>query len=451
MTPPAADAQRSQLRRLSTLIQAAETICSTLDLPEVLDRILHFVTRELTAERSTLYRVEPETGELVSLIAQGLKENDSIRLSPGQGIAGHVAASGEIVALHDAYQDSRFNPQVDEHTGFRTSSMLVIPLASRDRMVGVLQVLNRRAGVFDGTDRDYLRALGSLLAVAIENARLHQEEVARQRLEVERRHMEQELRTARAIQERFLPGADPHVPGLDVAGTNVASEHVSGDYYDYLPLGEGRLGLVVADVSGHGIPAALLMSLLRAGLHAGGLAGEPGAQLERLNDLLLTSTDDVRFATMMLGVLDVGSHRFRYASAGHNPPLLLRGNGRWERLTRGGLPLGMLPDRTYEEEEVALAPGDLLLLYTDGVTEASRATAVGGTAPAVGDTAAAAAAPGGEDAREEFGERRLTELAGRHRDRPARELTDLLLREVLAFCGREHPEDDVTLITVRIN
>lgn len=428
--PPATTAA---WKRLSTLVQASDAICSTLDLQEVFDRILEFLTRELHAERSTLYLVDEATGELVSRIAQGYRGGEPIRLKPGQGVAGHVAASGEIVMVSDAYADPRFHATVDESSGFRTSSMLVLPLLGRDRTIGVLQVLNRKQGVFDGADEEYLRALGGLLALGIENARLHESEMERQRLALERTHLDKELRTARAIQERFLPLHPPRLAGLDVAGINVPSEHVSGDYYDFLPMTNNRLGIAVADVSGHGVPAALLMSVIRAGLHAHAESLiAPGAHLAILNELLHDSTDDERYATMFLAVLDVERRALRYANGGHNPPVLLRA-GEVMHLTEGGMALGMIPGMKYEEGTAALQAGDLLALYTDGVTESRRPS------PAPGELG------------EEYGEERLIAALRRHAALPAREIVGELLEELRRFCAGDRPEDDVTLVLFKFD
>lgn len=424
------------LQRLRALIQANEALSSTLDVEGVLQHILDLVTRELNAERSTIYVLDAEREELVSLIAQGLSRDASIRLRVGEGVAGHVAATGEIVTVSNAYTDTRFALRFDRDTGFRTSSMLAIPLNRGGKAMGVLQVLNRREGFFDQTDREYLLALGSLIAVAIENARLHEQELLRQRLEAEKEQMERELRTARAIQERFLPRSAPVVAGAEVAGLNVASEHVSGDYFDFgagaepggaFPAGAmKRLPIVVADVSGHGIPAALLMSMVHAGLRSPPHAGSsPGARLTWLNELLYTSTDASHFATVFVGDLDPASLRLRYASGGHPLPLLLKHDGEVVWLAQGGIPAGMLPGFTYEDLEVVLEPGDLLLVYTDGVTEAFRDEV-------------------------EFGEEGLVATVRAHREEPAADIAAAVIRAVIDYGGGGNPEDDVTVIAVRI-
>jgi phosphoserine phosphatase RsbU/P len=424
-TPPDCESC-PQLRRFRTLIEASEVLCATLEVQAVLDRILEFVTRELQAERSTLYVVHPASGELVSLIAQGLEEGETIRLKPGEGVAGYVASTGEIVTISNAYTDPRFAMRFDRDSGFTTSSMLAIPLTRSDVVMGVLQVLNRREGFFDDADEQYLLALGNLVAVAIENARLHEEEVMRQRLEAQREQFERELRLARGIQERFLPRGAPVVPGVEVAGLNVPSEHVSGDYYDFFGDGATRLGIVVADVSGHGIPAAILMSVIHAGLRSPGDAGgSPGGQLTFLNHLLYTSTDDSHFATMFVGELDLATRRLVYASGGHPLPVILRADGSVDRLVQGGIPVGMMPVFPYGDMEAQLAPGDILAVFTDGVTEAFR-----------GD--------------EEFGDERLIETIRATRGGTAGDITSAVIRAVVEWGDKPNPEDDVTVIALKV-
>lgn len=248
-----------------------------------------------------------------------------------------------------------------------------------------------------------------------------------QSLELERERMEGELRLARQIQSRLLPAGPPSVVRLDLAGTYLPAQEVGGDYYGYLAAGEGRIGLVIADVAGKGIPAALLMSGFRASLLSQMLDRlDPGSALARVNDFLLQGIDPGRFVTAFLAVLDPAAGRLRYAGAGHNPPLLLRAGGGIERLEQGGLMLGVLEGLSYPTAETRFLPGDLLVLYTDGVTEAQN------------------------DAGELWGEERLVEAIRRA---PAgascAELAALLLEEVRRFEGPHHRFDDITLLLAR--
>jgi sigma-B regulation protein RsbU (phosphoserine phosphatase) len=220
---------------------------------------------------------------------------------------------------------------------------------------------------------------------------------------------------------------------------------VSGDYYDFFKEGGGpgaagggatRIGIAVADVSGHGIPAAILMSVIHAGLRtpasvtpasapAPAILTAPGERLTFLNDLLFTSTDESHFATMFLGVYDTGTRRLRYASGGHPLPILLRASGAVERLTQGGIPLGMIPGFVYGELETALGPGDILVVYTDGVTEAVR-----------GD--------------EELGDDRLIEVITRARGASGAAIAGAIVDAVREWGGRADFEDDVTAVVLRV-
>ena len=254
--------QAQVAERLSFLVEASKVLNSTLDLPELLDIILKLTSQHTQADRGTLFLVDEDTQEIWSLIAHGLEAAEEIRLPIGQGIAGTVAQTGEVVNLADAYQDDRFDKDFDERSGYRTRSLLCVPIRNRDeRIVGVLQLLNRDEGPFTTEDVDFLGSISVHAALALDNARLHRESLERQRLE-------RELSLARRIQESLLPPAPPSVPGYDIAVRYQSSHQVGGDYYDFIPLDENTMVFVVADVEGKGVASALVMSNLQATLHA---------------------------------------------------------------------------------------------------------------------------------------------------------------------------------------
>ncbi len=247
-------------------------------------------------------------------------------------------------------------------------------------------------------------------------------------LEIERRHIEDELALARRIQARLLPPGPPDVPGLDLAGSTESAREVGGDYYDFLPLGDGRVALVIADVSGKGVGAALLMSAFRASLMSQDLAREPvAAVLARLNRFLHHSVEPGKFVTAFLGVLDGASGRFVYSNAGHNAPLVVSADGTVARLEAGGLILGIFEDVAYETGEAALAPGDRLVLFTDGVTEAM------------------------DEHDEQWGEERLIELVRASADLGSAALLGRIVEAVRRFEGARGASDDVTLVVARRN
>jgi serine phosphatase RsbU (regulator of sigma subunit) len=245
-------------------------------------------------------------------------------------------------------------------------------------------------------------------------------------LEKEAERLENELALARQIQSRLLPAGPPDVPGLEIAGLTEPAREVGGDYFDHVPLGDGRVMLVIADVSGKGVGAALLMSGFRASLMSQDCAGTaPDDLAGRLNDFLLRSVEPGRFVTAFVAFLDARDGRLAYANCGHNPPLLLRADGTHETLAIGGLILGILPGSRFEAGVAVLRPGDLLALYTDGVTE------------------------GADAAGTQWGEERLIAALREGAARPCAGLARDIVATVRAFEGESGPADDITLVLAR--
>lgn len=242
----------------------------------------------------------------------------------------------------------------------------------------------------------------------------------------------QELATARGIQMRLLPGSQPVVPGYEVTGASIPSREIGGDYYDFLVQGDDAIGIAIGDVSGKGMPAALLMSNLQASLHGQVLhRGTVASVVQRVNDLLVRSTDPHMFATFFYGVLETLTGRFTCTNAGHNPPLVLRRDGSLERLSTGGLLLGMVGDMVYEQATVVLAPGEVIVMYTDGITEA--------VGPGVDE----------DDPDAMWGEDRLCDVIRRHRHLPASGIQDAILAAVADHTRGVAQSDDITLVVVR--
>ncbi len=298
---------------------------------------------------------------------------------------------------------------------------LLVPLVVRERLAGVLALPRKRTGeAYQLQDLELLSAVASQAALQLENTRLYREALERQRLA-------EQLRLARSIQSRLLPGEVPRLPQTDLAACNISSAEVSGDYYDLFLRPDGRLVLAICDVSGKGMPASLLASNLQATLRAHcELLDSPAAVLARVNRQLHAATDPEHFATLFLAYYDPADRSLRYCNGGHNPPLLARRDGRLETLEAGGLPVGAFPEAGYEEATVRLAPGDSLLLYTDGLTESGR-----------GDG-------------EMFGEERAREIFRRCCDRPAADIVAELRAALERYCGRGPLDDDVTLVVLKV-
>lgn len=303
----------------------------------------------------------------------------------------------------------------------RAGITLLVPMVSQGRMVGFFALPPKHSGDdYQVQDLDLLTIVAGQVALQIENSRLYEEEVAKQKLE-------EQLALARTIQSRLLPSRIPPVPGAELGAVNISSAQVSGDYYDLIVRPDGCLGLVISDVSGKGIPASLLASSLQAALRAHcDNSDSPGLILKRVNQHLHASTDPQHFATLFLAFFDPRSRRLRYSSGGHNPPILRRRDGAVELLAEGGLPLGAFDFGRYDEAEVTLAPGDLVFLYTDGLTETRN----------------------GDD--EEFGTERVEALLHALHDQPVGTLIRRMSEELQSFCGRPVADDDITLIALRI-
>ncbi|MCC6653185.1 MAG: PP2C family protein-serine/threonine phosphatase [Candidatus Eisenbacteria bacterium] len=292
--------------------------------------------------------------------------------------------------------------------------------------IGALHGAARKLESGDLTHRIELRGEDDLWDVGRAVNRAAEGLERAQAADKDRARMESELAVARRIQARLLPAGPPSVPGLEIAGASEAAREVGGDYFDHIDMGDGRVALVIADVSGKGVPAALLMSAFRAALVSHDLRHEePAALAGRLNDFLHRSVESGKFVTAFIAFLDSGSGELHYVNAGHNPSLLVRADGSHEWLAEGGTILGILPMSVFTSGRVTLNEGDVLTLYTDGVTEGADAT------------------------NEQWGEERLVETLLRLRRRSCAEIARALVTEVRAFEGDTGPADDLTVIVAR--
>jgi serine phosphatase RsbU (regulator of sigma subunit) len=368
--------RRGAMEELSSIIEATKRLNSTLDLGELIHIILQIATRQTGAERGTVFLVDREREEIWSLVGLGL-EQQVIRLPVTRGIAGWVAREGAAVRLENAYDDPRFEPDIDKRLGFTTRQLLCLPIRNEAGVIiGVLQLLNK-GEQFTDEDEAFIDALSAHVALALEKAQLHRERLQKEKLE-------RDLELAREIQAGFLPEAPPAFPGVEIAVSHRASQMVGGDYYDFLPVqSEGRdaLLVVVADVEGKGAASALVMANVQAILHALADRVEPLEKLpETINQKILAGGSGSRAAgratkylSMFLALVEDGGRRVRYVNAGHVPPVVVRAGGGHEWLETGGMIVGLLPGAQFESGEVELGPGDLLVACTDGITEAMDA------------------------------------------------------------------------------
>lgn len=350
---------------LRAIIEVSRAMAGERDLDRLLALILGAVRDLARAERASLFIVDHERGELWTRIAQQAGE---IRLPLGSGLAGTVATTGMPINIPDAYADPRFNPEHDRSSGFCTRSLLSLPLRNHQgQIVGVLQVLNKKDGrAFDAYDEDILSALAAQAAVAIDTAQLIQRDLDRQR-------MARELELARTIQLALLPASPPELPGWRMSGFCRSCDETGGDYYDFIPVPGDGVDAVIGDISGHGIAAALMMSTARAFLRAlHSQERDPARLVSRLNDLL--ESDMAADAFMSLALCRCsGDGTVQVVLAGHEPPLIHRSGKGFDAPCEGGPLLSLVSGLNFRPATVpALAPGDLLVLATDGITEAHR-------------------------------------------------------------------------------
>lgn len=408
-------------RILKVLNEVSQALIYHMPLEKLYDHIMDLIARNIPLDRGALMLRDKRSPELVPHVVRmsetGPEAGRAIEIS--RSILNTVLEKNSAVLITDVLADAQFRDQASVVQS-RIHSALCVPLWDNRNIVGL--VYADRASIperFTEDDLRLLTLLANVAAVKIENARLFEDALESSRIE-------RELELACQIQKNFLPREDPAVPGYDISGRARACSHVGGDYYDFLRLGEGRWGLVIADVSGSGVSAALLMASVRAALHA---EARPGVVLPalaaRLNAFVHRSSEISGFISFFYGELEAASGQFRFFNAGHNPPLLLRDGVVVEALAGTGLCLGMFENSSYEAREVLLLPGDLLCLYTDGITESRTAD---------GD---------------EFGE---DGLIGTLRDGaalPAGRAVERVFEAAARFSGLAEANDDATVVLVK--
>lgn len=398
------------------LLQSTMALSGSLDLDEILKTILDRLREVIHYDAAGIFLMQKDTAELAPIIDRGFDEDKRplLQRKSDEGLVGYAVSTGETVVAADVRWDPRYKNARDA-----TRSELVIPISVAGRLIGAFDLERDVTEGFSTDDVRLAAAFAGSAGVAIERARLYQESLEKQRLDGE-------LEIARSIQQTFLPKKNPSVPRYDIAGMNVSSEEVGGDYYDFISIVDHQLGIAIGDVSGKGIPAALIMAAFRASLIAE-IRNNYAIRtiFAKVNALLEETSERGTFVTAMYGVLDSKNGVFTFANAGHNPGLLLRGDDTVEQLTEGGLPFGILPQAEYEERPVWLRSGDVMLWYTDGVTEAAN------------------------EEGEQFGSERVEEVLKKNRRESAGQILHVIQREVTGYAAPDSTMDDMTMIVVK--
>ncbi len=364
---------KERITQLETCYQVTSLLNSELNLTKLLDSIMEIARTVMKADACSLLLLDEETNELVFQVALSevsTEIKNMARLKVGQGIAGMVAETGEPLILDDAYSHPKFNPAYDKKTGFNTGALVCSPLKAKDKIIGVCQIIysKEQNKTFTERDKDLFALFCESAALAIRNARLHE-------VLMENQRMEKDMEFAQSVQESFLPEFPPQHDNFLFAAKALPAKVVGGDYYDFIQLTDQSMGILLGDVSGKGVPAALQMARLMSDFRfTAKNNSSPEKVLEEINQILCERSYRGMFTTAMYIQLDLEQRTLCIANAGHHPAILCNSQNQISELGfASGTPLGVIPHVKYSQEKIALAPEDRLLLYTDGVTEPKNA------------------------------------------------------------------------------
>src|SRR6266567_4456437 len=404
---------------LALISKVGITLLASATLNETLEQIVSLVFEAVPADRCLIMMRDAGTTELkvaVARLRDRVGDVGEIRVS--RNVLEEVVMRGKSVLTSDAQQDPRFASGTVVLQGVR--SVLSVPLGVEEKVFGIIYADSPIAeGRFTEDHLKVLTTLASVAAIRVENARLVEARFQQERLE-------RELQLAMEIQQRFQPTAPPIVPGYELQGISFPCYEIGGDYYDFIKREDGRLVIALGDVSGKGTAAALLMSSLHAAIHAqAGSHDTLVGTICAVNRYLAENIPSNRFVTLFCAELDPDSGALSFLNAGHNPPLIIHSAGTVEQLASGGLPLGIKADADYREGRTQLQHGDVLVIYSDGVTEAAN--------------------PSGE----EFGPTRLYEVVSRNIDASAAGIRDRIESALTKFAQGTRAADDITLVIVK--
>lgn len=405
---------------LKTLYQITRTMNSSLEFDVALNNVINSVMHATKAERGVLMGVDEDTGDLRLLVARGVSgEKLTQEEAYSTTIVNQVIATRQALLTNNAMYDTRINPgQSIIMRGLR--AILCAPMLVQDRLVGVIYVdTSMRTGNFTESDRDLLNAVAGQAGIALENARLYS-------VAVEKGRLEQELKLAREIQQGLLPRRMPNVAGYEVSAAWHSAREMAGDFYDTFTLDTNTFGVVVADVSDKGAASAMFMAVARSMIRSYAFAGFAARDtLSHTNDLILDDAESGMFVTVYYSVFGGGGQSI-HINAGHNPPAVYRAATQdVVFMPRGGRAIGWFPNNPLRDVEMQLQPGDVMVFYTDGLTDAEN--------------------PAGEN----FGEQRLAATLLDAAGMPAESVLEQIIQRVEAFGEGIPPFDDLTLVVVR--
>jgi sigma-B regulation protein RsbU (phosphoserine phosphatase) len=407
------------------LFKLAGEIGRETDLSGLLLMILNKSRPWIQAEACSIFLPDEETGELIINSARGDRapQLGTLRVPKGKGIVGSAMEGKKTIRVDDVSKDPRFYSKADEKTGWKTKALLAAPLLEGGECVGVIEFLNPIGRVaFTQTDETMVEYFAGLVAAALVRMRAH-------KAALERAAVQRDLDLARELQGGLLPKVFPtreEAPGIELFARLEPAKEVSGDLYDFFPVEDGKMCFVVGDVSGKGIAAGIFMAVTRTLIRATAVPGRsPLEIMNRVNAQLAKENQASLFVTMILGIVDTATGRMVYGQGGHNPPILVPAQGKPIYEPAGGMPLGVFEDAKFGERELHLKPGETLLVYTDGVTEAMN------------------------QAKDLFGEDRLENAVTGVASLSPEKIAERVIEQVEGFVLEAERSDDITLLAIQ--
>ncbi len=404
---------------LRQILEVTRKLAAPFDLDTMLAEVVDASREVLNADRGTVFLYDDAADELVVRVGTGL---DHIRIPANKGIVGESAQTRKLINVPDCYADDRFNRAIDRQTGYRSRCMLTIPLVGyEDSLVGVLQILNKNEGVFDEKDEFVGQALAAQAAVVLHRAKITEQMIASERLD-------REISVARDVQMGTLPKNMPMIDGYDFGGAFAPTDQTGGDLYDFVPLDDKRLFLLMGDATGHGIGPALSATQVRAMLRVAiRLESSLDDAFVHINDQLCEDLPDDRFVTGFFGLLDAETHTVRFHSGGQGPIMHYQaemGEFEWHPATT--FPLGYIPQTDLQPPVVSvLEPGDVLGLISDGIYEYENEHGA------------------------QFGRQGVIRVLDENPDASAQELVDKIMAAAREHGGTAPQADDITIVLAR--
>lgn len=409
---------RRAVEELSILNDLARAISASLDSKQIMQTIIQRSLRAVNAEQGVITMVEEEAVDPIKTLVRAVTHStQQEQFHLHQALVGWMHLHKKPLIVKSPQTDERFR---GVHWDESIHSLVCVPMLVKSKLKGVLTVYNKKdMKEFTDDDQRLLAILAAQSAQIVENARLNE----REKLFLK---IQQEVQLAAKIQSDLLPHSCPTIPGYELASTNIPAQEVGGDHYDFIPIDDSRIAICLGDVSGKGLPASLLMANLQATLRSQVLTDPTPRQcVERANTLLFQSTGPEKYATLFYCVLDFHNHALGFTNAGHEFPILVSSSGDVHRLKSGGVPLALMESFPFEQDAMTIAPGDLLVISSDGIAEAMNA------------------------AHEQFGDERLCDLISRLRTRPASEVLNAIIAAVKEHTGTSPQMDDMTLVVLK--